>query len=97
MLAVLVWALATLYFSIYFSEFLLLGHLYGFARVRSEHLHFTATPKGHDWIVSNGDHVGVSGTSWHFLVSLGLWLALFFATFWIIYYFLPKRKDTNAA
>ena len=97
MLAVLVWALATLYFSIYFSEFLLLGHLYGFARVHSEHLHFTATPKGHDWIVSNGDHVGVSGTSWHFLVSLGLWLALFFATFWIIYYFLPKRKDTNAA
>ncbi len=88
-------AFLTLYAALVAADFLFLIHLYGWSRVRGEHLHFTATPKADPWIVSNGDRI-TEGRSWHFLVSLVLWLSLFFLAYAFIRCLLPERKGNEA-
>jgi hypothetical protein len=84
-----------LYAALCAADFLFLIHLYGWSRIRGEHLHFTATPKAGDWIVSNGDRI-TEGHFWHFLVALILWLSLFFLTYGFIRRQLPERKSNEA-
>jgi len=91
------WAILTGLAAHRIALYLLLMHLYGFSRVRSEHLYFVSIRKGYDWIVSNGDHVDDWGKALHFLIIAGVWPVLFLTTFFIIRHFLPERKDTNAA
>ena len=93
-LAGLTWAIMTFYSAYYVSFYIFLIHLYGFARVRSEHLHFTDTPKGAAWVVSNGDHI-TKGHFLHFVVALVLWLALFSVTFPFIHRLLPMREEKD--
>ena len=89
------WGIMTLYAAYYAGLYVFLIHLYGFSRVRSEHLHFTATPKGHAWLVSNGDNI-VKGHFLHYLITLVLWLILFFVTYRLLHRLLPERKDSDA-
>jgi len=95
-LVFLAWALLTFYAAFYASHYLFLIYLYGFSRVRGEHLHFTEMPKARAWIVSNGDRI-TEGHFVHFLIGLGLWFTLFFITFRFIYRLLPERKVAPAA
>jgi hypothetical protein len=75
------WALGTLEFSInVLGTRLFLIYLYGWTKVRREHLHILSMPKGHDWLVSNGEVIK-SGFVIHYLISLVCWFALFFATY----------------
>ena len=85
----------TLYVAYYAGRYIFLVHLYGFSRVRSEHLHFTATPKGRAWLVSNGDSIA-EGHFLHFLISLGLFLVLFFVIYAFLHKLLPERKESDA-
>src|SRR5207253_3188257 len=64
----LVWAFSTLYAAFHIALYIFLIHLYGFSRVRSEHLYFTSTPKARAWIVSNGDRI-TEGHFLHWLIS----------------------------
>jgi len=89
------WGLLTFYAAYFLTHYLFLIHLYGFPRVRSEHLRFTAMPKGSSWIVSNGDRI-TEGHFLHFVISLVLWLAFFFVTYRFIYRLLPEKKDDDA-
>ena len=76
----LAWALATLLFSIHvIGARLFLIYIYGWARVRREHLRILDMPKGDPWPVSNGDVIA-QGHFVHFLISAACWLALFFTT-----------------
>jgi hypothetical protein len=75
--------------------YVFLIHLYGFSRVRSEHLHFTDTPKGHPWPVSNGDLI-TKGQFLHFLILLAVWMVLFPITFRYIHCLLPMKKERDA-
>jgi len=70
--------------------------LYGLARVRSEHLRFVATPKGADWIVSNGDHLAGVGPL-HYAVSVVLWLVICPPIFLLLHRLLPEREKTGTA
>lgn len=90
----LVWALATFYVAYRASLYLFLIHLYGYAHVHREHLHFKDTPKGGAWIVSNGDRI-TDGLFLQYLIGLVLWLALFSVTFWVIHRLLPTKKDNG--
>jgi hypothetical protein len=92
-LAFLAWIFLSLYAGIYAAEYLWLFRLYGFSRVCTEHLHFVSTPKGGDWIVSNGDHVTEGFFVNHFLVALVIWLVLFFAPFPFL--FRRKNREKN--
>jgi hypothetical protein len=60
------------------SLYLTLVYLYGPSRVCGEGLHFVDTPKGHPWVVSNGDLVAdpYCVNAWF---AAPLWL-LFFLT-----------------
>ena len=71
---------------------LFLIRLYGFSRVRAEHLCLTATPKGSAWIVSNGDRIN-EGFFVHFLITMAIWLFLVLCTFPLILSFLPPKED----
>jgi len=77
--AFLAWALLSLYTAIYSAAYLWLIQLYGFSRVCREHLRFDSMSKGGAWIVSNGDRITEGFFVHHYLVSLILWLAMFFA------------------
>lgn len=90
----LVWGLVSLGAAYYVGLYLYLVHLYGLVRVRTEHLRFTATPKGQAWIVSNGDHI-TGGHFLHYLISMGLWLVLFAVTFALLYQLLPKKYPAS--
>ncbi len=91
--AFLAWIFLSLYAGIYSAAYLWLIQLYGFSRVRSEHLHFISMTKGADWIVSNGDRI-TEGYFVHFyLVSLALWLVIFFAP--MPYLFREKSRQKN--
>jgi len=89
----IVWAVTTALVSFHIAHFPYLCRLYGFSHVRAEHLHFIATPKGAPWIVSNGDQIK-EGFS-HYLISAGIWFALFVATFPFIYRLLPVQKKNQ--
>ena len=92
----LAWGLLTFYAAYYASHYLFLIYLYGFSRVRAEHLYFTEMSKGRPWIVSNGDVI-TKELFVHFLIGVCLWFVLFFITFRFIYRLLPERKVANAA
>jgi hypothetical protein len=85
-------AFLTLLAAIRASSHLFLAYLYGFARVQNEHLRFTAMPKGRDWIVSNGDRVS-DGHFLHYLMGMGIWMALFPVIYGIVYRCLPERQE----
>jgi len=87
-------ALLTLLAGIRAAYYFFLIYLYGLDRVRSEHLHFVATPKGHLWIVSNGDRVS-EGHSLHYLIGVGIWMGLFPGVYWLVYQLLPLRKEDS--
>jgi hypothetical protein len=87
-----VWALVSLYAGIYSAAYLWLFQLYGFSRVFSEHLHFTAMPKSGAWVVSNGDQITSGFFVHHFLVALVVWIVIFFTPLFFIY-----RKRRYAA
>ena len=91
-LVFIVWGLLTNYATYLVAHYLLLIHLYSFPRVRQEHLHFLAMPKGSDWIVSNGDHI-TQGHFLHFVIHVVLWLAVFAVTYPLVHRWLPSRKD----
>jgi hypothetical protein len=94
-LAFLASGLSTFYLAFHAGAYLFLVYLYGSSRVQGEHLHFIKMPKGHAWIVSNGDQVA-EGHFLHYLMVLGIWFALFFLAFPIIYWLLPKRDEGSA-
>jgi hypothetical protein len=52
------------------DRIILIGH-YGWSRFRAESLSFVWKPKGHPWMVSNGDMIEVSFV--YFLVTCALW------------------------
>lgn len=93
-LAICVWGVGTLIFSLHIAAYPFLIYLYGFGRVRSESLHFITMTKGGPWIVSNGDQV-THKLFIHFLMSGAIWLVLFFVTFPVVYRLLPKRKKQS--
>jgi len=92
----LAWILLSLYAGIYSAAYLWLIQLYGFTRVRSEHLHFVSMPKGGDWIISNGDHITGGFFVHHFLVALVLWLVIFFAPMPFIFRRRSRQKNVDA-
>jgi hypothetical protein len=91
--AVFVWAIISLYAGIDLAAYLWLIRLYGFSRVRSEHLHFTSMPKGGAWIVSNGDHITKGFFLNHFLFALILWFAIFSP---VLFIFRDKGKKRSS-
>jgi hypothetical protein len=81
-------AFLTLLAAIRASSYFFLAYLYGFARVRNEHLRFIGMPKGRAWIVSNGDRVS-EGHFLHYLMGVGIWMALFPVIYGFVYRCLP--------
>lgn len=87
-----VWTLGTLFFSAnVLATKLFLVYLYGWSRVRHEHLRILSMPKGHPWPVSNGDLIQ-GQFSMHYLIGVFCWLALFFSTYPFLRLLLPLRK-----
>jgi cobalamin synthase len=76
------------------ASYFFLVYLYGLARVRHDHLRFTAMPKGSPWIVSNGDRVS-NGHFLHYLIGLGIWMALFLMIYPVIFRLLPERQGES--
>jgi hypothetical protein len=76
------------------ASYFFLVYLYGVARVRHDHLRFTAMPKGSPWIVSNGDRVS-NGHFLHYLIGLGIWMALFLMIYPLIFRLLPQRQGES--
>src|SRR5438132_625390 len=93
-LTCMLWAAGTLYAAYFIAHYIFLIYVYGFSRVRADHLYFVTTPKVKAWIVSNGDRL-VTGHFIHFLISLGLWWILFLGTFPLISRMLPATKNDN--
>ena len=90
------WALITLSFSITFvAEKLFLICLYGWSRVRDEHLRIVEMPKGQPCPVSNGDLIH-DWQALHFVIALVSWFVLFAATYPLLRRLLPKRKPAVA-
>ena len=79
--ALLAWATVCFYAAFYSASELWLVQMYGFSHVCSEHLHFISTPKGGDWVVSNGDKIVDGFFIHHFLVCIVLWLAITLSPF----------------
>jgi len=73
------------------ASYFFLVYLYGLARVKHDHLRFTAMPKGSPWIVSNGDRIS-NGHFLHYLIGLGIWMALFLMIYPLIFRLLPERQ-----
>jgi len=82
-------ALFALLAGIRMGAYFFLVYLYGWERLRSEHLRFLSMPKGHAWPVSNGDSIA-DGHFLHYLISVGIWLALFLVIYPVIYRLLPR-------
>jgi hypothetical protein len=76
------------------ASYFFLVYLYGMARVRQDHLRFAAMPKGSPWIVSNGDRVS-DGHFLHYLIGLGIWMALFLVIYPLIFRLLPERQGES--
>jgi hypothetical protein len=93
---IVVFLLATQVGFRFIGGYLYLIYTYGFQRVQSEHLHLLKMGKTDPWIVSNGDQIAGGGFPW-FLVAAGISIAFFLPAYLLIYRFLPKRKDKNAA
>ena len=76
--------------------YLYLVYIYGFSRVQTQHLYLVKMGKVGPWIVSNGDKIAAGSFPW-FLIAAGVSVVIFLPTFLVIYRFLPKRKDDDAA
>ena len=76
------------------ASYFFLVYLYGLTRVRNEHLRFVAMPKGHPWIVSNGDRIS-EGHFLHYLIGIGVWMALFPWVYWLVYRLLPLQEEPS--
>ena len=74
---------------------LFLVYLYGWARVRQQHLEILSMPKGRPWPVSNGDLI-YEQHFLHYLISVPCWLVLFFITYGLLRLALPKREPAAA-
>lgn len=83
-------AVFTLLAGIRIGTYFFLVYLYGWERVRSEHLRFLSMPKGHAWPVSNGDRIA-DVHFLHYLISIGIWFALFLVIYPAVYRLLPRR------
>lgn len=90
----LILAVSTLYLAIYAAARLFLIYLYGLARVQSEHLHFISMPKGHPWVVSNGDQI-FEGQYLHFVMSGALWFVIFIPIYVIVHRLLPRARKAG--
>jgi hypothetical protein len=89
----LVWGLGTLLLSInVIGAYLFLVYLYGWGRVRHEHLRILKMANGQPWVVSNGDLI-TEHHFIHYLISGVCWFVLFFATYPLIRLLLPKRAS----
>jgi hypothetical protein len=87
------WAFGTLWFSIrVIGAKLFLVYLYGWVRVREDHLTILRMPKGHPWPVSNGDFIDPGATGVHYVIALLCWFAIFLATYPFLRLVLPKAK-----
>ena len=90
------WIFLSLYAAGYSAAYLWLIRLYGFTRVRSEHLHFVSMPNGGDWIVSNGDHITEGFFVQHYLVGVVLWLVILFAPMPFIFRRRNRERNIDA-
>jgi hypothetical protein len=94
-----VWAALSLLLACYMVEpYLLLVYFYGFFRVHKEGLHFTYMPssqKADDYIVSNGDHIGIYDAFIGFPIAVAVWLALGLIGYWVIRRFSRWRNETG--
>lgn len=90
------WIILSLYAGIYSAAYLWLIRLYGFTRVRTEHLHFVSMPKGGDWIVSNGDHITEGFFLNHYLVGVALWLVILSGPMFFIFRGKNHQKRIDA-
>jgi hypothetical protein len=70
---------------------LFLVYVYGWDKVRHEHLRILKMPKGSDWPVSNGDMIR-EGFFIHYLISLCCWLVMFFVTYPFLRRLLPVPR-----
>ena len=82
MLTFLAVGLGTLYGALALASRIYLINHYGWARFTAESLHFVQTPKGHPWIVSNGDQL-YPGFA-HFLLTAAIWVPLFLGIFLLL-------------
>jgi hypothetical protein len=88
-----VWTVGTLYVSTtIIGEKLVLIYVYGWQRVRNEHLRILTMPKGRAWPLSNGDYFHHQPL--HFLISLVCWFALFLSTYPLVRLLLPPRHSS---
>ena len=87
------WAIGTLLFATrWIGAKLFLIYLFGWEKVRQEHLTLPAMPKGHPWPVSNGDVV--TGDFFiHYLIFTVCWLAIFAGTYPIVRLLLPRPRQ----
>jgi hypothetical protein len=93
-LVFMVLALVCLGVAISFGNYGLLVYLYGFSRVRDEHLHFLGTPKGHPWPVSNGDLVQTDVHPMQFVITAVVWLGMTIPICVLVRLLLPRAKAT---
>jgi len=91
-LLILAWAMITLAlaYSVIAPTLLLILH-YGLTRVVHDHLHVLAMPKHQPWPVSNGDMIPNGGFV-HYLLGLGSWFTLIFATYPLMRLLLPRHR-----
>ena len=88
----LIWAVATSLLCIHvIGAKIFLIYLYGWNKVRHEHLSIVRMSKSAPWLVSNGDMIS-RGHFIHWLISLGCWFAIFLLTYPIIRLALPRQR-----
>jgi len=93
----LFWALATLEFSVFVvGAKLFLICLYGWTKVHDQKLAILSMPKGDPWPLSNGDLIPQGQQFFHYLITLGCWLVLFFLTYLPLRRILPKNEHATA-
>jgi hypothetical protein len=86
------WALGTLLLSIrVVGAKLFLIYLYGLSKVQNEHLQILSMPKGRPWPLSNGQVISEAHFV-HYLISVGCWFAMFFATYPLVRLLLPPAR-----
>jgi hypothetical protein len=89
----IVWVSLCLWLSIFvIGPKLFVIYLYGWAKVRDQHLHILSMPKGHPWPLSNGGFVD-HGYFISFLISMACYVSLVFATWPVVRLALPKHRQ----
>lgn len=75
-----------------FAGYLFLCYLFGFSRVQNESLRIVTTPKGHPWVISNGDQIETGLQPIHYFICVVVWILITIIGFVIIRRLLPKQK-----